>query len=169
MHLSKYLRVGLAGLLLASATVRADFNDGVVAHLKGDYAQALQTMLPLAQTANHPLAQYYLGIMYFNGQGVEQDLQEAGKWFDTAARQGVSQAQYRLGEMYAAGKGVPQDFERAYAWLSVASHLGHTPAAAALKTYAEKLSTSELAQAQKLSDEYIQSYGKKPEAQDEDP
>ena len=150
-------------LLLFTSHALADFNDGVVAHAMGQYDKALQTLLPLAQTSNHALAQYYLGIMYSNGQGVPQDFKEASKWFHNAAQQGTAQAQFRLGELYASGKGVPQDFEQAYAWFSVASHLGHSKAAESLKAASEKLSPDEITEAKRLADEFISKYGQKPE------
>ena len=69
-------------------------------------------MLPLAQQGN-PIAQFNLGAMYSNGEGVAQDYKEAFKWYQLAAEQGVAQAQYNLGVMYSKGRGVPQDDQEA--------------------------------------------------------
>lgn len=41
-------------------------------------------------------AQVDLGLAYANGDGVDQDWQEAVKWFHLAAEQGLPQAQYNL-------------------------------------------------------------------------
>ena len=41
-------------------------------------------------------AQNNLGIMYANGWGVEQDYEEAVKWFQKAAEQGHAEAQDNL-------------------------------------------------------------------------
>ncbi|MEM6998969.1 MAG: sel1 repeat family protein, partial [Pseudomonadota bacterium] len=60
-------------LPILSMNVRADFNDGVVTYLMGDYDKAFTTMQSLAETSDHGFAQYYLGMMYMKGQGVEQD------------------------------------------------------------------------------------------------
>jgi uncharacterized protein len=149
--------------VIGAGSVRADFNDGVIAHMKGDYATALQTLLPLAQTAQHALAQYYVGVIYANGQGTQQNLQEAGKWFKAAAKQGVVQAQLRLGKMYASGKGVPVDLERAYAWLSVAKQRGQAKAQSTLDEVSTKLASGDISAAKKLADEYWTNYGKAPE------
>ena len=66
-------------MLLGINTARADFNDGVVAYLMGDYEKAYNTMVSLAKTDEKDgLAQYYLGMMYLKGQGVAQDYEEAG-------------------------------------------------------------------------------------------
>ena len=61
-------------------------------------------------------AQYNLGVMYRDGEGVPQDDGEAVAWFRKAAEQGHAQAQFTLGLMYATGDGVPQDFAEAVTW-----------------------------------------------------
>lgn len=152
-------------LLLAAIAMPcwAEFEEAAVAYAMGKYSEALQTFLPLAQTANHPLAQYYLGIMHSQGQGVKQDDKEAAKWFTSAAQQGVPQAQIKLGEMYMEGKGgLPKDNEQAYAWFTVADHMGHKKAQPALATASQKLSPEELGAAKKLGEEYIKKYGQRP-------
>ena len=54
-------------------------------------------------------AQFSLGMMYYvRGDGVEQNDQEAFKWFRKAARQGNDKAQCWLGLMYTKGYGVEQ-------------------------------------------------------------
>ena len=47
--------------------------------------------------------------MYFAGQGVPQDIQEAAKWYRLAAEQGDDQAQYVLGALDQLGQGVLQN------------------------------------------------------------
>ena len=49
-------------------------------------------------------AQYQLGTMYDNGQGVPKDVKEAVKWYRLAAEQGDTSSQKRFGEL------VLQDF-----------------------------------------------------------
>ena len=51
-------------------------------------------------------AQYNLGVMYANCQGVQQDYAEAVKWYRRAAEQGDADAQYNLGVMCDQGEGV---------------------------------------------------------------
>ena len=41
-------------------------------------------------------AQTSLGLMYFHGEGVPEDMREAARWFRKAAEQGVATAQYTL-------------------------------------------------------------------------
>ena len=64
-------------------------------------------------------AQYDLGVMYDEGDGVPENDVEAVRWFRLAAEQGNALAQYNLGLMYANGRGVPQTNLRAYVWFSV--------------------------------------------------
>ena len=154
------------GLLLAFATgvARADFNDGVLALMTGDYDKALKTLVPLAETSNHAYAQYFLGRMYSEGRGVEKNLQEGAKWYRKAAEKGVQDAQFRLGGLYEAGEGVPQDMEYAFAWYSVSAHIGNTKAEAAMQAAAAKLSPDEMKSANLLSADLIQKYGTVPES-----
>ena len=51
-------------------------------------------------------AQFMLGRMYANGDGVPQDAAEAVRWYRLAAEQGLAEAQFNLGVMYANGQGV---------------------------------------------------------------
>ena len=66
-------------------------------------------------------AQYNLGLVYTDGQGVAQDYAEAANWYRLAAGQGHFIAQYNLGLMYADGKGVAHDFVQAHMLLNLAA------------------------------------------------
>jgi tetratricopeptide (TPR) repeat protein len=74
------------------------------------------------------LAQKNLGTMYANGNGVEQDYEEAVKWYLKAAEQGDAGAQNNLGRMYAEGDGVAQDYEEAENWWRKAAEQGNAGA-----------------------------------------
>ena len=63
---------------------------------RGDYDTALRLLGPLANQGD-VIAQNNLGFMYFNGQGVPQNHDEAAKWFWLAANRGVASAQALLG------------------------------------------------------------------------
>tara|TARA_B100001057_G_scaffold79655_1_gene74802 strand:+ start:1898 stop:2446 length:549 start_codon:yes stop_codon:yes gene_type:complete len=75
-----------------------------------------------------PTAQYELGFMYQNGEGVPQNYSKAVKWFRKAAEQGDSNAQYRLGLKYSVGHGVPQDYSEAAKWHYKSAEQGNTGA-----------------------------------------
>ena len=69
-------------------------------------------------------AQYDLGLMYNNGQGVAQDYKEAVKWYKHSAEQGHAEAQNALGIVYANGQSVAQDYEEAAKWYRKAAEQG---------------------------------------------
>jgi TPR repeat protein len=71
------LVLGISLLVASGGFVYAqDFNKGVEAYEKGDYATALREWSALAEQGN-AIAQWSLGVMYQNGQGVTQDYKEA--------------------------------------------------------------------------------------------
>lgn len=73
-------------------------------------------------------AQFNLGAMYKNGEGVEQNYQEALKWYKKAAEQGYADAQIILGSMHYVGQGVEQDKVMAFEWWSKAARQGNEAA-----------------------------------------
>ena len=50
-------------------------------------------------------AQFNLGVLYFNGQGVKQDFVNAKKWFEKAAKQGHAEATEFLADINSILKG----------------------------------------------------------------
>ncbi|MCB1925370.1 MAG: sel1 repeat family protein [Gammaproteobacteria bacterium] len=66
-----------------------------------------------AAKAGNAEAQFRLGVMYGNGDGVGLDYQQALHWFDQAAAQGHQNALITLAWMYANGAGVEADEVRA--------------------------------------------------------
>ena len=92
-------------IICLAAPAWADFEAGADAYHRGDYATALHEWQPLAELGN-AAAQYNLGLLYANGQGVPQDYIHAWQWYEQAAAQGDASAQYNLGLLYANGQGV---------------------------------------------------------------
>jgi len=77
----------------------------------------------MAAVQGDPDAQYSLGKMYRDGNGVPQSYQEALKWFRLSAESNDDSGQWGLAEMYRDGLGVPQDYIQAYMWFNLgASH-----------------------------------------------
>ena len=114
-------------LLLAACTDTADFDTGLAAYNRGDYATARGQWLPLAQQGNAS-AQSGLAIMYEGGLGVTQNYAEAAKWYRAAAAQGDARAQYNLGVMYEKGLGVPLDYKETVKWYQMAAERGYATA-----------------------------------------
>ena len=69
-------------------------------------------------------AQFNIGVMYYEGQGVQQDYNQAAGWYGKAAEQGDAKAQTNLGMMYEKGQGVPQGYSQAVAWYRKAAEQG---------------------------------------------
>ncbi len=67
---------------------------------------ALDDLIRSAEQGNAE-AQYSLGVLYIEGQGVPQDDAEGVKWFRFAAEQGHAAAQSSLGNMYSRLPGLP--------------------------------------------------------------
>ena len=119
------------GLMLLAAILVGGCGDAdqvaYEAYETGDYATAMREWKPLAEQG-HAGAQFFLGVMYVEGQGVPQDDAEAVKWYRLAAEQGHVAAQGALGEMYANGRGVPEDDAEAVQWTRLAAGQGHVAA-----------------------------------------
>ena len=92
----------------AGVSESADFQKGLNALQKKDYATALREWKPLAEQGHAP-AQSGLGAMYFQGTGVSKDYKTAVKWFRLAAEQGHLLAQANLGWIHYKGIGVSQN------------------------------------------------------------
>ena len=85
-----------------------------------------------AADQRYAAAQYNLGVMYSNGQGVPQDYAVAISWYRKAADQGNVLAQQGLGNSYLNGQGVPQDYAAAVPWLRKAADQGDADSQAKL-------------------------------------
>ncbi|MDO8437127.1 MAG: tetratricopeptide repeat protein [Nitrosomonadaceae bacterium] len=104
-----------------------DLNDAKAASRKGDYAQAIKILRPLAERGDAS-AQTDLGAMYRDGEGITQDYWEALKWYRLAAEQGNAEAQAMLGSMYHNGEGATQDYQEAMKWYRLAAAQGNVNA-----------------------------------------
>ena len=142
-----------------------------------DFTEAI-TWLRRAAAQHYSTARYHLGVMYSNGDGVPNDEAEAVAWFRVAANEGDVPAQYMLGMMYVDGAdpvriprrapgsapGIPARGRQsannveAHKWLSLAaSHvIGEEQRFYAnIRDHeAKKLTSEELAEAQRLAAEW---------------
>jgi len=145
----KYVFGFLVAILLP-VVVHAEFDKGMAAYQRGDYATAYRELLTPAQQG-YAKAQFILGVMYDNGKGVPRDDKEAVKWYRLAAEQGVAYAQFNLGSMYTKGEGVPQDYILAHYWFNLAVAQGLEKARNALDLVTGQMTPAQLAQAQQLA------------------
>ncbi len=71
------------------------------------------------------------------------------------SEKGSSISQYFLGEMCLKGMGVLQDFSQAHMWFNIAASQGHKKAKAHLDRLTIKMSSDQIAEAQKLAREWV--------------
>jgi len=65
-------------------------------------------------------AQFWLGVAYEGGKGIEQNFAEAFRWLAESAKQGNADAENLLGQMYENAEGVPRDYRQAAKWYRAA-------------------------------------------------
>ena len=123
---------------------------GIQAMERGDYAAVFNEFRPLAERGN-PAAQFNLGVMYANGQGVARDDAEAARWFHKAAEQGYANAQRNLGVIYILGRGVPQDYVRGYLWSDLSAAQGDRDSALLRDTMMKEMTPEQIAEAQQMA------------------
>ncbi len=78
-------------VVFMAAPAWADFRAGAEAYERFDYATALKEWRSLAEQGD-AAAQYNLGVMYREGQGVPQDDVQAHMWFNLSAAHGMESA-----------------------------------------------------------------------------
>jgi len=74
------------------------FAEAMTAYRGGDYQGALARWLPLARQGDQE-AQYYIGLLYREGQGVPPDRIRAYAWWTVASKAGHAGAQGALGAL----------------------------------------------------------------------
>ncbi|WP_201352819.1 tetratricopeptide repeat protein [Hydrogenimonas urashimensis] len=144
----------ILGMVLVCAVLLAsNLREGIERFEKGDFAQAQKIFIPLAKAGDTEAA-FYVGMLYFTGEGGEKNLQEAGNWFERVMRErdpnvkekvfkGISKeydralywfrkiaqsghvkAQFYLGVMYAAGRDIDVDYKESAHWFKKAALQG---------------------------------------------
>ena len=150
----KKLLLILALAVMCTSVARAehfdDIADGMEAYLKEDYATALKLLRPLAEQG-YASAQYNLGVMYANGEGVIQNYKEAVKWYRLAAGHGDGEAQNSLGLMYANGEGVIQDYVLAHMWSNLAASNGNEKGSRSRDKVSALMTASKISEAQDMA------------------
>jgi len=81
----------VVALMFSAGSAWADFDDGLAAAQRGDFATALQEWRPLAEQG-HAKAQNNLGVMYLRGTGVPANAANAYMWISLSNAQGYKNA-----------------------------------------------------------------------------
>ena len=77
-------------------------------------------------------AEFELGAMFHDGDGVDQNYAKAIEWYTKSAKAGNRQAAFNLGMVYKNGDGVTVDLGAAHGWFVRASDAGDVRAAEVL-------------------------------------
>ena len=100
---------------------------GMATYYRRDYKTALNTFQPLA-SQGEPRAQYFLGLMYWNGTEVTQDKKMGLGLYRQAAEQCYIPAAETLAHHYEQDGGLPQDNQEALKLRQLAADSGGTNA-----------------------------------------
>lgn len=116
------------------AGAQPDLQSAKSAYKNKDYTAALKEFKPLADSGNAE-AQFYVGLMYDNGEGVVQDyrqvvthVQQAMTWYRKSANQGFAPAQTNLGILLETGGQVERNYKEAASWYRKAAEQGDSAA-----------------------------------------
>ena len=117
-------RLGVvAWLVLYALPAGAGWEAANAAYGKSDFVTAMKELRPLAER-DDVNAQYNVGVMYGQGDGVERNDPEARKWFRKAAQQEHVGAQMNLDIIYSRDGGVPRNDAMAATWCRKAAERG---------------------------------------------
>ncbi len=131
----------------------ADYQAGMDAYNRGDFATALREWRPLAEQGDAK-AQFSFGLLHENGDGVPRDYAKARQWYEKAAAQGDAKAQLYLGLQSSFGQGVPMDLVEAYMWYSLAAGNGNAHAPGYRNDLSRQMTPAQIAEAQKRAREW---------------
>lgn len=101
------------------------FNHAMAMYERAEYFLARRLLLPLAQR-QYTEAEFYMGMIFDMGLGVDKSPGDAVNWYLRAARKGNQHAQHNLAVAYAHGEGIQQDISKALEWWRRAARQGNT-------------------------------------------
>ncbi len=105
-----------------------------------------------------PDAEWQLGILYHDGDGVPKDDAVAVRWFERSAEQGYVSAQSTLGAYYWAGRGVPQDLSKAYFWSQLALAQGDKDSKSRLEGLSAQMTQAQVASARQQAEAWLRAH-----------
>lgn len=153
-----YLSLAESGDAENQYNIGLQYEEGASVEGGKDYQKAAK-WYRLAAEQGLAEAQYQLGYLFYNGNGVTQDYKKAAIWWQRAAEQGLLNAQYNLATLYSLGHGVTKDYVRAHMWANLAAIQGAknqagVTAADKRDSIAKKMSSEQIAEAQRLAREW---------------
>lgn len=103
----------------AAADSAADLFD------RGLYEEAMKRWRTAVETTKDAESAFRLGDIHEAGAIVEENLEEAAKWYLIASEGGHAKAQFALAAFYQAGAGVAQSDEKAAFWFKQCAQRGN--------------------------------------------
>lgn len=82
-------------------------------------------LLTYASKQNVIASTYMLGLMHYQGSGIEQDLNSASKLWELAAKKGSLEAQFMLAMLHQSGDLGPPRYDLAFIWSKIATDNGY--------------------------------------------
>jgi len=143
---------------LAPAAMAGPHEDGMAAYEAGDFAAALQHMRPLAE-AGDARAQYQLGAMHGQGEGVTQSDAEWVAWLQRAADGGYAPAQTEIGLILVDGVHLPKNWPLAHMYFNLAVENGDPEAIAVNAWLRSQLTPEQEAEAARLKGAWLNEHG----------
>lgn len=121
----------------------AQYRTGIILRdgLSGGEKQTREAakMFQLAAKKGHFEAQFALGKLHFEGDGVRKDYRVAARLYKSAAQMGSHRdAQFELGRLYYKGRGVGHDYSAAVDWFRRAAMQNHPGAQFVMASMYEK-------------------------------
>lgn len=92
---------------------------------QGKYEEAMKLAMKLAAQGDAQ-AEFVIGELYYQGQGVSKDYTKAAEWYQRAADQNFVAAEMNLAELYSKGMGVGQSDIQAFTLYMRAAKQGNS-------------------------------------------
>lgn len=122
-------------LLFLSPPLQADYQTGLEAYQHGNFQTAITEWQKVAESppdttdpATRAETLYAIGMLFWLGQGVQQDTTESASWLKLAAELNHPGAQTKLGFLYSTGQGTKQSNFEALKWWQMAANQGDADA-----------------------------------------
>ena len=87
----------------------------------------INKLLLFSELGNHS-DQFMLGLIFYEGEIVEENLEKAFYWIKKSADRGYSKAQFYLGMMYFCGHGIEKNYNQSFIWLRESAEQSHSEA-----------------------------------------
>ena len=86
------------------------------------YGKMLEMYDGMYTNGDYLRTKFIISIMYYYGEGLDQNYEKAFKWCKEPAEQGIMGALSLIGNMYLKGNGVEQNYKKAFEWLKKAAN-----------------------------------------------